>query len=144
MTYERICVKEPLPTFKELRAFIGEKSVKVFDKLISYLDDHYNFEKEIYYGGMNYGVMVRYRKSGKTLVGIFPEKEGISVLLVYGKNEIEQFNKRRDEFSDYIHTIYDNTKHYHDGRWLLIRMESGKHLNEVIEMIAIKKKPANK
>jgi hypothetical protein len=144
MMYERICTKTPLPTYDQLREFIGEKSVKVFDRLVSFLDDHYNCERDIYYGGMSYGVMVRYRKNGKTLVGIFPEKDGFSITLVYGKDEVDLFNSRREEFSDYIKGIHDGTKHYHDGRWMLIRMENGKHLQEVIQMIAIKKLPNRK
>ena len=133
-----------MPTYEDLREFIGSKSVKAFDRLVSFLDDHYNYERDIYYGGMSYGVMVRYRKNGKTLVGIFPERDGFSVTLVYGKDEVEQFNSRREEFSDYIRAIHDGTKHYHDGRWMLIRMESAKHLHEVIQMIGIKKMPNRK
>jgi len=141
MQYERIYTKEPLPTFEELRSFIGSPAVKVFDQLIAFLDEHYDFVREINFGEKNYGVMVRYRKSGKTLLGIFPERNGFSIVLVYGKKEVETFEKMKSVFSDYLRGIFDATKQYHDGRWLLIRIEDGQYYDELIKMITIKKKP---
>ncbi|MCS4483176.1 DUF3788 domain-containing protein [Clostridium botulinum] len=35
--------------------------------------------------------------------------------------------------------IFNETKHYHDGKWLLIRIQDDKYINELIEMIKIKK-----
>lgn len=144
MQYERIYTKEPLPTFEELRSFIGSPALKIFDQLIAFLDEHYDFAGEIYFGGKNYGVMVRYRKNGKTLLGIFPERNGFSIVLVYGKKEVESFEKTKSEFSDYLRGIFDTTKQYHDGRWLLIRVEDGQYYDELIKMIKIKKKPSQK
>lgn len=141
MAYERIYTKEPLPDFETIRSFIGEPAIQIFDQLIAFLDGHYDFTKEIYFGGKSYGVMVRYRKNGKTLLGIFPERDGFSIVLVYGKKEVETFEEARPEFSDYICKIFDTTKQYHDGRWLLIRIEDARYFDELIKMIKIKKKP---
>ncbi|WP_072587247.1 hypothetical protein [Clostridium sporogenes] len=44
----------------------------------------------------------------------------------------------RDESSDYMKRIFNDTKHYHDGKCLLIRIQDDKYINELIE---IKKKP---
>lgn len=38
----------------------------------------------------------------------------------------------------------NETKQYHDGKWLLIRIEYERYINELIEMIKIKKKPKKK
>lgn len=141
MAYERIYTKEPLPDFEEIRSFIGEPAGKVFDRLISFLDQHYDFTREIYFGGKNYGVMVRYRKNGKTLLGIFPERNGFSIVLVYGKKEVTLFEENQSEFSDYLCQIFNTTKQYHDGRWLLIRVEDEAYYDELLKMIAFKKKP---
>lgn len=141
MQYERIYTKEPLPTLEELQSFIGDPAVMVFNRLIAFLDSHYDFTMEIYYGGKNYGVMVRYRKNGKTLLGVFPERDGFSVVLIYGKKEVALFEKAKPEFSDYLRQIFDSTKQYHDGRWMLIRVEDEQYFDELIKMISIKKKP---
>lgn len=140
MEYQRIYQKDPLPKYTELRKFIG-KAILPFDEIITFLDKNYNFQREIYFGGKNFGVMVRYRKNGKTLIQIFPEKDGFEIVLIYGKKEREIFESRKKEFPKYLTKIYDNTKEYHDGKWMLIRIENSKYNNELIEMIKIKKKP---
>jgi hypothetical protein len=144
MEYERIYNKDPLPSYDEIRNFIGDIAVRQFDRLVKFVEENYNFNKEVYFGGKNYGVMLRFRKSGKTLLSIFPEKNGFSIVLVYGRKEIEQFENRKNEYSSFITSIYDATKQYHDGKWLLIRIEDDRYLNELIEMIKIKKKPNKK
>lgn len=88
----------------------------------------------------NYRVLIRFRRSGRTLLSLFPEKNCFSCVLVYGKREIEQFENRKNEFSNYMNVIFNETKQYHDGKWLLIRIEEEKYINELIEMIKIKKK----
>lgn len=140
MEYQRIYQKDPLPKYTELRRFIG-KAILPFDEIITFLDKNYDFQREIYFGGKNFGVMVRYRKNGKTLIQIFPEKDGFEIVLIYGKKEREIFESRKKEFPKYLTKIYDNTKEYHDGKWMLIRIENSKYNNELIEMIKIKKKP---
>lgn len=141
MDYLRMYNKEPLPTYDEIRDFIGASAVKNFDRIMGFIEENYDFDKEIVFGGKNYGVMVRFRKSGKTLVCLFPEKDGFSCVLIYGKKEIEQFESRKNEFSDYMVNIFNETKQYHDGKWQLIRISDDKYLNELEEMIKIKKKP---
>jgi hypothetical protein len=137
---ERIYTKEPLPDIAEIRKFIKLKNaVKAFDSLIKFIDDNYYFEQEICYGGENYGVMVRFRKNGKTLVSIFPEKNAIAIVLVYGKKEVILFESQRETFSPFITTIFDETPQLHDGRWMLIRLTDDTYLPELAKMLIIKK-----
>ena len=137
---DRIYRQEPLPDLKELRTFISsKKAIKAFDSLLKFLDNNYNFEQQIVFGGKNYGVMVRYRKNGKTLVSIFPEKDTFSVVLVYGKKEVITFEANRTVFDPYMTNIFDNTPQLHDGRWMLITLNDSTLLPELEKMIMIKK-----
>ena len=143
--HERIYRKDPLPDFKEIRTFMGKHGEALYNKIESFIDENYrSYNKEIVFGGKKFGVMVRWRNSGKTLCSIFPEKDGFSAVLVYGKKERETFCSNRESFSSYINEIYDNTKEYHDGRWMLIRIDDSSHLDELSGMIKIKKKPDKK
>ncbi len=137
---ERIYRKEPLPDMAEIKSFIkASKAVKAFDALLDFLNDNYNFEQQIVFGGQKFGVMVRYRKNGKTLVSIFPEKNAFSVVLVYGKKEVITFDAHKEEFSSDMITIFDNTPQLHDGRWMLITLKDSTKLAELEKMIIIKK-----
>ena len=134
--------KEPLPTLDEMRSFIGDTTH--FNKIFAFIDENYDFNPEIVYGGKKFGVLIRYRRSGKTLLSLFPEKNCFSCVLVYGKKEVEQFENGKHEFSDNIRAIFDETRQYHDGKWMLIRIEDGTYMGELMEMIKIKKKPKKK
>lgn len=137
---ERIYREDPLPNMDEIREFIAQKeAVQAFDSLLDFLNENYNFEQEISFGGKNYGVIIRYRKNGKTLVSILPEKEAFSVILIYGKKEVITFNAYRESFSSHFTTIFDQTPQLHDGKWMLIRVEDGSLLQELERMIMIKK-----
>ncbi|NDV95718.1 DUF3788 family protein [Dysgonomonas sp. 521] len=137
---ERIYREEPLPDIAEIRKFIkSKKAVKAFDTLLEFLDNNYNFEQEIYFGGKKFGVMLRYRKNGKTLVSIFPEKNAFSIILIYGKKEVILFNAQRESFDAYFTEIFDNTPQLHDGRWMLITIKDETLLPDLAKMIMIKK-----
>jgi hypothetical protein len=138
--HERIFNQDPLPNIEEIRKFIKlKKAVKAFDALISFLDENYNFEQEIHFGGQESGVMVRYRKNGKTLVSICPEKNAFSVVLIYGKKEVITFNAQRESFSPHFISIFDETPLLHDGKWMLITLIDATLLPELEKMIMIKK-----
>ena len=137
---ERIYREEPLPDLKEIRKFISsKKAIKAFDSLLKFLDENYNFEQQIVFGGKRFGVMVRYRKNGKTLVSVFPEKDAFSVVLVYGKKEVILFNANKDVFDPFIIDIFDNTPQLHDGKWMLINLNDSILLPDLEKMIMIKK-----
>ncbi|MDR0825267.1 MAG: DUF3788 domain-containing protein [Prevotella sp.] len=138
--HERIFNQDPLPDIKEIRKFIKlRKAVKAFDSLLVFLDENYNFEQEIYFGGQESGVMVRYRKNGKTLVSVVPEKNAFSVVLIYGKKEVITFNAQRESFSPHFISIFDETPQLHDGKWMLITLTDETLLPELEKMIMIKK-----
>jgi len=137
---ERIYRQEPLPDLAELRSFIkSKKAIKAFDSLLDFLDTNYNFEQQIFFGGKKFGVMLRYRKNGKTLVSIFPEKNAFSVVLVYGKREVILFEANKESFDPFMTGIYDSTPQLHDGRWMLITLNDSTLLSDLEKMIMIKK-----
>lgn len=137
---DRIYTQEPLPDLEEIRKFIKlKKAIKAFDSLLHFLDDNYNFEQEICFGGKKFGVMIRYRKNGKTLVSIFPEKNAFSVVLVYGKKEVIIFNAYKESFSAHFTTIFDETPQLHDGKWMMFTLKDESLLPELERMIMIKK-----
>lgn len=114
MNSQRLCDKEVVPTEEQIYTLIG---------------------------GKNYGWNVRYRRSGKTLFAMFPEKEGFTVLLVLGKKEIEAYTARMEEFGTTFKSVYEAAAQFHDGRWLWIKVHAIDELKDIEQMILIKKKP---
>ena len=59
---------------KEIADFIGEPAKTAWTEISRFIKEHYDIIPEIMFGGSKYGWEVRYRKSGKTLYTLTPEK----------------------------------------------------------------------
>ena len=87
---------------------------------------------------------LKFRQGKKTILSINIHKDYYDFQVIFGKAEREQFEARRTEFPEAIQTLYDNAHTYHDGKWMLIRVDDLKMLEAVKQMIMIKKKPNRK
>ena len=95
--------------------------------------------------GKFYGIpCVKFRQGKKTIVSVNIHEDALEFLIILGKAEREKFEAERHTFPQEINDLYENTKTYHDGKWLLIRAESPEALEPVKRLILIKKKPNRK
>ena len=115
------------------------KSFKAFIDLIRFVRVEYEMD-ELWNGTDN----LKFRKSEKTLVSIGINDNKFNALIIFGKAEREKFESVKNNFSPFICGYYDNSRTYHDGKWMFIDIEDETYLNEIIEMIKIKKKPNRK
>ncbi|WP_273565672.1 DUF3788 domain-containing protein [Maribacter halichondriae] len=139
VSYQRLLNKGFKPTNQDILGTIGDKS-DLWLQLHQFIEDNYDFKKELAFYSKNYGWTVRYRKSKKTLVSCFPEKGAFSVLLVLGKKEANKVELVRDELNENFLSVFDETEQLHDGRWLWIRILTQQDLDALIKVIQIKKR----
>lgn len=141
MDNQRLWDKADIPSEEQIYSFIGAEAKEAWIALSHFAEQNYDHQPELNYGGKNYGWNVRYRRSGKTLFNMFPEKESFTVLLVLGKKEIEAYTSRMEEFGAHFKSVYEASAQFHDGRWLWIKVHSMDELKDIEQMILIKKKP---
>ena len=141
-THQRMFDRTREPTESDIFTFISDAdAITAWKQIQEYLEIHYDLSKEILYYGDKYGWLVRYRKSGRTIVSLFPEKLSFSFLIVYGKKEIEKFVAQAADFLPSIVDIFQNTPKLHDGKWLWIRIIDASLFENLKRLIAIKRKP---
>lgn len=87
---------------------------------------------------------LKFKQGGKTVLTVYTREDKFTFLIIFGKKEREVFEARRDEFSKSILNHYDNAKTYHDGKWIFIDVKDSAQLEEVKQLIQIKKKPNRK
>jgi len=87
---------------------------------------------------------LRFRQGKKTIVSIILHEDHYDFQVIFGKAEREKFEEQRSEFSKFIVDIYDKAHTYHDGKWMLIRVDNMEALEAVKKLILIKKKPNRK
>ena len=139
--FQRMMDKAREPTEEEMISFVGERAEAAWTELRTFIEDNYGFVPETAYYGAKHGWAVRYRRSGKTLCSLFPEKGGFIVLIVLGRKEATKALSMRDELNSRVYEILGNTEQLHDGRWLWIRMLAMNDVDDVKKLLQTKRKP---
>jgi hypothetical protein len=142
--HQRMYDRTRNPTESDIISFIADsKAITAWEQLQEFLDTHYDLQKETLYYGDKYGWLVRYRKSGRTMVSLFPETNSFSFLIVYGMKEINKFLTQETEFLPFTNEVFHKTKKLHDGKWVWIRVTDSAVLEDLKRLVAIKRKPKN-
>jgi hypothetical protein len=87
---------------------------------------------------------LKFRQGKKTILSINIHEDHYDFQIIFGKAERDKFEARRGEFPDSIQELYDEAHTYHDGKWMLIRVDNLETLEVVKKMIMIKKIPNRK
>ena len=140
MPYERMLDKDHQPTDREISKTIGDTAPWL--ELKQYIESSYAFAPELADYG-KHGWTIRYRKSGKTLCSLFPEKGAFTALVVLGKKEAEKALSMMDQFNTSVRKLLDNAEQLHDGRWLWIRVRKQSDISSIKELLKLKRKPKN-
>jgi len=141
MEYERMLDKEHKPSEKEIHDYIGSKAAQVWADIVSFLNTHYDLLPELDYGGAKYGWSIRYRRSGKSLCTLYPERGAFTMLIVLGRKEVEQFEEHMNEFNTPLVELFESARQFHDGRWLWIRALDNSDTEDLKRLLVMKKKP---
>ena len=114
------------PNHDQILRFLEEESIKfAWDRLLKFIDQAYNFDRKILFGGHKYGWAVQYKKGKKTIVTLFPERKRFTILLIFGKSELDKINQIKKALSPFVIDKIENTKQYHDGKWVWLQYEKG-------------------
>jgi hypothetical protein len=130
--------KDHQPTMSEVFDALGSKQ-PLWEKLTQFIASNYPISGGWNFGGKNYGWNVWYRKSGKTLVSLYPQQGGFVAQIVLGKNQVEQALDLK--FGNNVGTILKETPKLHDGRWLFICVKTEKDIKDIEQLLQIKRKP---
>lgn len=87
---------------------------------------------------------LKFKQGQKTILTIYIHDEKYTFLIIFGRKERDIFDERKGEFSQFILDYYNNSKTYHDGKWMFIDVTTLEQLEEVKKLILIKKKPNRK
>ncbi len=87
---------------------------------------------------------LKFRRGERTVLTIRIRNNCYEFIVVFGKAECEKFETQRNEFSQAMQDIYDNSKTYRVGKWIVISVTDLHTLETVKQLILIKKKPDRK
>ncbi len=124
-----------------ISSFIGPIIQPRWKELRVFLKANYNFTPELVYYGSKYGWCYKYRRKGKTLCTLLPEKGAFTALVTLGKREIQEAKQNLSIFNADTQRGFVNAHQYHDGKWISKRVLNRRDVEDVRGLISIKKKP---
>ena len=132
------------PSDTEVAEWIGNEANEYWKHVTHLIEQNYPniFTPEWLFGGKKHGWSLRYKKS-KSFCTFIPEKDRFALLIVFGAIEREKVKEIRDSLSKYTQKEYDNAKTYHDGKWVLLTINSNEVIKDVMNLLVIKRKPKN-
>ena len=130
------------PSEYEVAEWIGDKAYAYWEHLTHLIEQSYPgiFIPEWLFGGKKHGWSLRYKKN-KSFCTFIPEKNRFVLLIVFGAPERAKVEAIRDELSARTRREYDKATTYHDGKWVLLTIESDKVLKDVLKLLETKRKP---
>jgi hypothetical protein len=140
MSHERMLDRNATPSERTILRVIG-KAASLWKNLRDYVADHYDHQPELNCDGKKYGWAIRYRKSGKTLLTLYPEFESFTALVVLGKQEMEKIAGVGNKLSPRLSNILSEATPRKDGRWLWIRPTSKRDIESIKFLLAVKRRP---
>ncbi len=144
MAHERMLDKTHQPNEAEMLGFIGHPVSDCWSALRVFLEDTYQIDPELKFGGAKYGWQYSYRKGGRPLCDLYPESGGFTTLVVLGGKEAAEALAALDGFGPNVRACLENTPAYHDGRWLWIRVQEARDVEDIQRLVLMKRKPARK
>ena len=144
MDHIRMLDKSKEPAEGEMIEFIGKQLETPWSEIHRFIKTNYDHVPETKFYGEKYGWTVRYRRSGRTICSLFPEKGAFTVLVVLGKKESEKAFSLEDVLESEVRKYLEEAKQLRDGRWLWIRVLSMKEIDGIKKLLRIKRKPMKK
>lgn len=137
---DRINDKSAPPDDSTVRDWIGTEAFEHWSALRRWIDESYPgvFTPEWLYGGRTRGWVLRYKKT-RALCTLLPGYMSLSVQVVLGRAEREQFDARRYFWRPRIVKLYDEARTYHDGKWLTIPVSSREDRHDVLALVDMKR-----
>lgn len=135
---------EKVPNPEEIALLIGKSLYAVWEAVNAKIDEKYDMEHHWDHGGKDWRYEYKYRRGGKTLCTLYISDNCLGILIIFGKAEREKFEFNRMHFAADIQNIYDTTKNYHDGKWMMFKPSDNSELDDIIRLLEIKRRPNRK
>ncbi len=133
-----------IPSAKEMTILVGESLYDIWNQLNALIEEKYDMDCSWNKGGKAWTYEYKYRRGGKTLCALYARENCVGFMIILGKDERLQFEKDKESYSREVQRIYDETKTYHDGKWLMFEPVDITLFDDFIRLLRIKRKPNRK
>lgn len=135
---------DKIPNMDDMTALIGQSLYDVWQKLCAAIDEKYDMDCIWNSGGKAWTYEYKYRRGGKTLCALYARENCVGFMVILGKDERVKFESVRSEYSESVQKVYDDSKTYHDGKWLMFEPVDTSLFGDFMQLLAVKRRPNRK
>jgi len=106
--------------------------------LTGHLTEELKMKGEYKFYGVNYGWALRFSKSGKSIIALYPGKEGFMVQIILNKNQVEAALSQVTGHK--LLQLVRDTESIHEGKWIYFPVEATTALQDVFTLVDIRLK----
>ena len=89
---------------------------------------------------MQAGWNIKYKKGGKSLCTLYPMQGYFIALVVVGSHELTEAEFLMPQCSDYVQTVFKNTKTGNGQKWLMLDVRDRGIMDDVFRLINLRKR----
>ena len=139
MTIGHFTNRSHQPSPEEIRLALGSL-YPLWERLTRFIDTNYQIAGEFsFWGPARSGWNLRYRKKGKALVALYPQKERIMAQVVLEKAQAERALSLK--LGEKVSNMLRVAPQLHDGRWLSIPILNEADAEDVEQLLIVKMQP---
>jgi hypothetical protein len=141
---EEAIMLDKIPDAEQMTALVGKSLYEIWNQLCALIDEKYEMDCLWDKGGKAWTYEYKYRRGGKTLCALYARENCVGFMIILGKEERLKFEKDRENYSEEVQRVYDETKTYHDGKWMMFEPTDTSLFGDFISLLSIKRKPNRK
>ena len=133
-----------IPDAEQITTLVGQPLYEIWDNLCSLIDEKYDMDHLWDKGGKAWTYDYKYRRGGKTLCALYARENCVGFMVILGKDERLKFEQDRKNYAKEVQRIYDKTRSYHDGKWMMFEPVDTSLFDDFMRLLSLKKKPNRK
>jgi hypothetical protein len=135
-------VKEKKPPEKEILQVL-DSSRKNWEILNDHLGAELNLKSELKFYGVNYGWALRFIKSGKSIIALYPGKDCFTIQIILDKEQSQRAVS--GNLNPAVIQKIKETEAIHEGKWIYLTIDKSTDLKDIFDLVDIRiKKDINK
>ena len=138
MDWNVLYSKEKSPSLEQVTEYINNSLWTDFNNRIQ---STYRTRPWMEHGrcSMQAGWNIKYKKGGKSLCTLYPMQGYFIVLVVVGSREFTEAEFLMPQCSDYVQTVFKNTKIGNGQKWLMLDVRDRGIMDDVFSLINLRK-----
>ncbi len=140
MTWFEAYPKSLEPTLEQIEQFIASP---LWNGLCDWAESTYTIAPKVEHSTCSGapGWNVKYKKSGRSLCTLYPDRGQFTALISIGTKEAPEAELLLPTCSDYIRELFARTQTFNGARWLMIRISDAQVLEDVKRFIRLRVAP---